>query len=884
MCSAGLPQRDVRFVQNSGPFEMEGGSAETITVGVVFVQPPVGSYSGCQIDVEKHLIPADEKAQALFDNCFVNEKGPEAPNLKIIEDDQTLFFSIENEPSSNNYDESYSRKSTNIPLGVPDSTYDFEAYLIYQIPSAQAPSFNELISDNQYKLVKSMDLRNDVERMDEFDPLTLQINNTIELNNNGLEHTFVITDDQLQLQGQSKLVNSKTYYYASVAIAYNNYIDSSDSTNIKFQLDEYKVSDEIKVFSAIPHCNVIYGISPKAQFGMKIDVTRINGIGHADNELELLPVSEDNVFNSSSELLDITYKGGKAPIDVTVTDPYKLRNADFTLTFYDTSATSSDDKFAEDSSYWELRIRDEDEGTVDVLSASNINRPVTKSVYAELNGKLLDFGINVKTGNIAPRYTNSRNGRNTYEVFGASITFEDSTNQWLSLVPDIDEDETQDWIRSGNFVGDFKYYSALSGNLASGNHTFHDPRKYYADILDGRISPYCITSNVNITDSDSAFASFAPGFRWRDITDQRVNYKRTPEAPENNLDSLFTCDIVITKDKNKWSECVVFETGDNANINVNGARKGQLIQLESVNSDGTSKGTGELGRGWFPGYAINLETGQRVNISFGENSSLRGDRAANMIWDPSSYIKLGSTPIMGGSHFVYVMNTQYDNGQDFYDVLEPNFNIMSGNDIVRNVSELYKNIIWTFIPVAAEEDFEFIQNGEYTIPNDVRIRISVSKPYGPFDPSQSLKESQYFFSTKGNKAIVDSTELTKRGFDKIQIVPNPYNAYSVYEENEIQNIIKIVGVPSGSKIKIYTTDGTLIRDEFVPEGQLDKYYGASQSDGETNLDNAYTWDMRTSTGVLISSGVYYIHVSHPDYGDKVLKLFATMRQLDVSKF
>jgi len=34
---------------------------------------------------------------------------------------------------------------------------------------------------------------------------------------------------------------------------------------------------------------------------------------------------------------------------------------------------------------------------------------------------------------------------------------------------------------------------------------------------------------------------------------------------------------------------------------------------------------GETGMGWFPGYAIDVETGERLNIMFGEDSWLVGE-------------------------------------------------------------------------------------------------------------------------------------------------------------------------------------------------------------------------------------------------------------------
>ena len=42
------------------------------------------------------------------------------------------------------------------------------------------------------------------------------------------------------------------------------------------------------------------------------------------------------------------------------------------------------------------------------------------------------------------------------------------------------------------------------------------------------------------------------------------------------------------------------------------------------------------GWSWFPGYAIDLETGTRLNMAFGENSWMVGDNGNDMRWNPTS--------------------------------------------------------------------------------------------------------------------------------------------------------------------------------------------------------------------------------------------------------
>ena len=73
--------------------------------------------------------------------------------------------------------------------------------------------------------------------------------------------------------------------------------------------------------------------------------------------------------------------------------------------------------------------------------------------------------------------------------------------------------------------------------------------------------------------------------------------------------------------------------------------------------------------GWFPGYAINLESGERLNIIFSEDSWLSGENGRDMLWNPTSNIVTeqfpfynsstgefsGGSYLLGGKHFIYVV-------------------------------------------------------------------------------------------------------------------------------------------------------------------------------------------------------------------------------------
>jgi hypothetical protein len=93
--------------------------------------------------------------------------------------------------------------------------------------------------------------------------------------------------------------------------------------------------------------------------------------------------------------------------------------------------------------------------------------------------------------------------------------------------------------------------------------------------------------------------------------------------------------IVITSDKSKWTRVPVIELGRNAGLNIGGCAPGAMRKSPSVDKNGNPDASGTTGMGWFPGYAIDLESGARLYMAFGENSFLGGENGADMQWNPT---------------------------------------------------------------------------------------------------------------------------------------------------------------------------------------------------------------------------------------------------------
>ena len=71
-------------------------------------------------------------------------------------------------------------------------------------------------------------------------------------------------------------------------------------------------------------------------------------------------------------------------------------------------------------------------------------------------------------------------------------------------------------------------------------------------------------------------------------------------------------------------------------LSDDGVAKMDLRSGASVNKDGIEDGDG-TGMGWFPGYAINKESGERLNIMFAEDSWLKADNGDDMVGINSDY-------------------------------------------------------------------------------------------------------------------------------------------------------------------------------------------------------------------------------------------------------
>lgn len=480
-----------------------------------------------------------------------------------------------------------------------------------------------------------------------------------------------------------------------------------------------------------------------------------------------------------------------------------------------------------------------------------------------------------------PTYINDSRSYQYYQGFankgallGSSIKFADDNLQWLSGIPDDDASVYNNWIRSGNqyaekshtyftnaetkysitedsYLTDDYFKSYVPGIGATNPRTLvesYDKNQVFESVVGGMWSPYALVSTLPFHPGFN-FSYYMPNDHIMDsLRSKRVNttsrntmerilmdnyYNRSLNY--NDMSQLPSVRIVLTADTTKWTRCPVVEMCDDYTQAEGNARKFSYRQHKSVDKLGREWSDelpanvddpnnpayiSEYGMGWFPGYAINTITGERLNIMFGEDSRYVQSNGRDMIWNPTSeYISGSENYIFGGRHYIYVMNAcaqpfsniranvnsiiryktpSYDAGRWAMKMLKSVDRMMkirdnssphalyngvlvseksSPNGSRDSIAMLYASVAWVNMPIMnpryqfdypghnIEKNQNSLSNG---IPCDVTIDIDVRSRYGQFlSPNGTTTSSvntenvnynmpAYMFEIKSTDAVLEN--------------------------------------------------------------------------------------------------------------------------------
>lgn len=921
MCTAlagGPIATEVQYnlLQSSGPFRLDPGAVNEVLIGLTWVPDQVLPCPDIS-DIQA----ASDYIEKAVSNCFDSDyvPGPDAPDVDIVELDRELVLILSNDSvvtSSNNAKELYQEIGVHhlcLDSTVTDSFYRFEGYKIFQLAGPDVvliPKNTE--NPDLARLVAQVDIKNGIgkifnwKKIEPDDPFSGASYYTpvlmVDGQDEGIRHTFRITEDAFA-KGDRRLINHKKYYYAAVAYAYNEFKPFDPLATVPAGQDKSYLEGRRNVgykgygkpYTAIPR--PITDQMLNTNFGEGTVITRLDGLGTGNNFLDISKETRqliEEAFTVDEPFTgNLIYADGQGPIDVQVFNPLDIIDATFELKFVD---SQQDDEVLQTGAHWEL---------------THIENPAfriaSEKSIEDFNEQLIrKYGFSITVGQVSETGSteDQQNG-----FIGYDVEISGEGENWLSFIPegtDFSSLDTDDYL--------FDYLMTSPGQIDDDL----DPNGGLSQFGQFAFMPYYLL-----------------GFEQREFGDDPpflgpVHAQRsigTINRLANLPKDLNNVDIVFTSNKDLWSRCVVVETAnrfyESLEVNTqaytfNGEEveatqfdlRPMLSVSKEMGADGLPVPDGAIdeagnplyGLGWFPGYAIDVETGQRLNIFFGENSIYDGRVLASsyiqkpvggdMMFNPTSEVFLNGLGIdnlplpyaLGGHHCVYVTKDPYDGCAQYVERLRRN----SANDNELRKLKVLSQISWAGL-ILAESGTSMLSYDEGLISTETRVKLRVNNPYQVETDNNDIDGDQrtgtgennyhpkYQLSFKGKAAIPVEEAAQNKILDAINIVPNPYYAYSDYETSVTEGAVRITNLPNKCIVTIYSLDGRFVRQFNRNEGlNLQSKYSEVLRYKQANPD--LEWDLKNANGTAIGPGVYLIHVKADGVGERTLKWFGVGRK------
>ncbi|KXK37810.1 MAG: hypothetical protein J5I52_11905 [Saprospiraceae bacterium] len=888
MCSVDMPFGDRRTMQATGPLLLQPGAQNELIIGVVFV-PDI-----------KHPCPdltrlksADDIAQALFDNCFDITDGPDAPDLTPVELDRELILLLSNEQFSNNFNEAYEEKDLQAPEEF-DNLYRFEGYRIFQLANASVTP-QELEDVSKAREVARVDVKNGVREVYNWvgqphpvipnGPIIWTPVKKVTGTDGGIKKSFQIKEDQFATGSDRKLINHKQYHYMVLAYAYNNW-KTFDVIEGEGQKRAYlEGRNNVRTYTLVPRPIVYEEL--QTGYGDGPVITRIQGEGNPGKFLDMDPSMYDIIINKTFDG-KIRYKVGQGPIDAKVIDPLRIKDGKYRLEItgvFEANNQGTKCSFDEENTTWRLTNLTDENNPVVLLD----NRPLKLVKEYIIN----NLGFSVTVGNVDEP---GKAGTGANGGLGATLTYKNpNENLWFFGLRD-----------GGIFTaaGDgTRYYDFVDINPEDENNSLSRMGQgFFVPIKSTR---YKLDENLPLY--------------WSPAPRDAMAYATSATQNSVRYRDLNNVDIIFTSDKSKWSKCIVVETASKEFIELGGntigdAKTFDLRKTPSIDQNGNPLNDGTIAYSYFPGYAVDVETGKRLNIFFGENSFFSGEVAevlegkqpigGDLIFNPSSqaiiedfvarnpntgelldFTDLRGT-VLGGQHYIYVTRSEYDGCSSLYNILQYSSNGSSPS--ITKKASVCAGITWTCVPLPSR--LNSIDQG--LIPNDLVVKLRVNNSYGEskrFDVDKARAcltdgdQPVYEFEFKGTESKQLATQEEYVGaLANVNVVPNPYYAYASYETSQFTNVVKITNLPARAIVTIYSIDGSFIR-QYNRDERGAILSGVNRPTSTSQVFPDLDWDMKNFRDIPVASGVYLIHISAPDYGEeRTIKWFGIGRKFDPS--
>lgn len=759
----------------------------------------------------------------------------------------------------------------------------------------------------------------------------------------GLFYSLRVTEDKFAEGTDPRLVNYRRYYFMIVAYAYNG-----DTANkyVRFILGRNNVRAYEAVPHKVEFEKM--GTVLASAYGDGIKISRVQGQGNGGHLLRLTQEAEQRLFSPPYRANPVTYEAGAGPFTVKVVDPKLVKPYDYRLvvnvdtTVRDTITSPTGDPIylvkewdlygrpagsgqpyqliytswaalaAADWDYakntWNFLLNRYQAGTERVIPGHGISISLKQPLDPGIEGrfyKASQYPWLCGTNNPDTYYflQDKNNGLIDIKIEYADpnkpwwSTFDPATVGWTQgpgspsgtpPTPAVPEYQTCQVTFSGTGQSPYPAPPATQNWIG-----FYDAnvKAFYKTTAEKGWIPFGLWSPFNASRPEQVGMGMAYALNLTGPLPPPLTPLQTVAAWHVTFSKLPSVEVVITPDRSKWSKCLVLESSPSPSLSQLVGRgyprvaKWQLsrdvVQGDTLAFRSEPLTVSSQGYSYFPGYAVNLETGERVNILFAEASWFRGENGDDMLFNPTSTAG-SSGDAYAGRHWILVTTYPYDECRQFAQWLAladstPLLKTPAGQergitfrrasgDTVR-LDSFTKYVAWVGFPRIASKQYEFKHYKD--IPTEVRITLAVNKSYSPTATGQS---PTFEFSTGEVAARVGDIPTAKNALDLIRIVPNPFYGRSGvgrgrYEISQVDSRAKITNLPQRCTIRIFTLNGVLVRT-FRKDSE------------EPDIE----WDLKNEYGVPIASGVYIIHIEAPGLGEKVIKFFAIMPQVDLNNY
>lgn len=534
-----------------------------------------------------------------------------------------------------------------------------------------------------------------------------------------------------------------------------------------------------------------------------------------------------------------------------------------------------------DYDYWTLRETND-----------NFEVASRRSVRLAQEQLVPQYGISVLVANtVEPGYQPQVNRNVGFPE--ATLQFADPNNAWYLGVPNLllgphDNRNSRSWLLDDRTGG-----SGSNADYTYADYLASDPGLFYTRLLP---APYFDPQGGSLQQGGRVAPWYATAFGGNNGPGPRrpVN---TARGGANDFRNLRNVDLVFTTDTSLWTEVVVFQhdtlTGNPIVANMfqksrfpSRAKNGNILNQPSPYTgprNPTAPAPISRGRTWFPGYAIDLDRGIRLNMAFSESYLVYGNYinagpdgkqnpGNDLIFDfNTTSLATGATTT--NKHFVYVMTSQYDvnNGaraiektlDSLYYTTNANLPVARRTQAINAFFD--REMMWVAYPSVREGASR---------DNDATINFRIARPFTAYPagpPVAANRAPLYRFTTAGLSTLTFNKERGTNALDLIRVVPNPYYAYNEDANSQIDARIKIVNIPSAATISVFSLSGTLVR-------QFNVDFRNVPGQNQTTF---VEWDLKNQVGIPVASGTYIIHIDGKELGEKVVKFFGVMRPIDL---